>query len=103
MLQVSRLPVLLLLVGFYSPADAAILCANPSGSVNVRADVCRPSETKLDPVALGLTGPPGTSGYEVVTVGPIIILSRRGRNSFCPVLSRQKPGRRRVYQRWSPT
>ncbi len=41
--------------------EAAVLCANPSGSVFLRA-TCNGSEIKLDPVALGLVGPPGPAG-----------------------------------------
>src|SRR5260370_34962387 len=41
--------------------EAAVLCANPSGSVFLRA-TCNGSEIKLDPVALGLVGPPGPDG-----------------------------------------
>ena len=42
-------------------ADAALLCATRDGTVKVR-DACKPTETRLDPVALGLQGPPGPSG-----------------------------------------
>jgi hypothetical protein len=75
--QQWRLPVLRLLVGFYSSADAAILCANASGAVFVRSTTCRAGETQLDPVALGLSGPAGApgadgadgvSGWEIVRV-----------------------------------
>jgi len=38
------------------PAEAAVLCANPSGSVFVRA-TCKNNETTLDPAALGLVSP----------------------------------------------
>jgi hypothetical protein len=51
--------------GLCSYADAAVLCANPSGSVFLRTQ-CSGNETYLDPVALGLVGPPGPQG----PVGP---------------------------------
>ena len=44
-----------------SVANAAVLCANPSGSVFVR-ETCKSNETKLDPAALGLVGPQGPAG-----------------------------------------
>src|SRR5262245_23132249 len=63
-LMVLRLPLLVLaglLVGISSHAEALVLCANPSGSVFVRA-VCQAGEKKVDPVALGLQGPKGDTG-----------------------------------------
>src|SRR5262249_15275791 len=57
--------VVMLLVGIAMSIDAAVLCANASGSVFVRAQ-CMGNEQQLDPVALGLVGPSGISGYEVV-------------------------------------
>src|SRR5437773_10485943 len=52
-----------LLVLAVGDARAAVLCTNGSGSgmVRVRA-ACRPREVQLDPVALGLQGPPGPQG-----------------------------------------
>src|SRR5262245_47210049 len=50
-----------------SSADAAMLCARPrsdgtfSTSVKIR-EVCTVREAPLDPLALGLTGPPGPAG-----------------------------------------
>jgi len=44
--------MMVLFVGISSHADAAVLCANPSGSVFVR-EVCKKNEVQLDPVALG--------------------------------------------------
>ena len=64
MLNQWRLPALLLCVGFCSSADAAVLCANPSGGVTVRTTACAAGETLLDPVALGLTGPAGADGAD---------------------------------------
>jgi hypothetical protein len=55
----------LLVVGTASRAEALVLCANPSGSVFVRA-TCQSSEQTLDPLALGLQGPQGDPG----TAGP---------------------------------
>lgn len=51
------------LVGMFSYADAAVLCANPSGGVSVRS-ACRSNETALNPSALGL----GLSGWEQLIV-----------------------------------
>lgn len=53
--------VTLLSVWIYSHADAAVLCAPRSGAVSVR-EACKSTETQLDPVALGLQGPPGPKG-----------------------------------------
>ena len=59
--------------GSSSAAPTMLLCANPSGSVFARQTSCHPSEDVLDPVALGLVGPPGPpgtpgiSGYELVS------------------------------------
>jgi hypothetical protein len=50
------------LVGISSYAYAAVLCANPSGSVFLRPAACKGNETALDPVALGLQGPQGPAG-----------------------------------------
>jgi len=46
---------------FCSDAAADVLCKTRSGSLKVR-DVCKPTETQADPVALGLQGPPGPQG-----------------------------------------
>lgn len=40
------------------PATATVLCSTHSGTVKVR-EICKPRETQLDPVALGLQGPAG--------------------------------------------
>ena len=53
--------VAIFVVGVGSRVDGAVLCANPSGSVFVRG-TCKPNETPLDPVALGLVGPAGPAG-----------------------------------------
>ena len=53
--------VAIFVVGIGSRVDGAVLCANPSGSVFVRG-TCKPNETPLDPVALGLVGPAGPAG-----------------------------------------
>ena len=59
-----------LVVGIFSSADAAVLCANASGALSVR-DSCRAGEIPLDPAARGLVGPAGISGLEVVTAPPV--------------------------------
>src|SRR5262245_18022652 len=69
----SRIVVLLaaVIATWDSRADAVVLCAKPradgtfSTSVKIR-EACRTSETRLDPGALGLQGPPGATG----PVGP---------------------------------
>src|SRR5204863_2899736 len=42
-------------------ASATVLCKTSTGLVAVR-DACKRGETQLDPVALGLQGPPGPKG-----------------------------------------
>ena len=59
--RILLLVMLMLLAGMTLYADADVLCANPSGSVFVRTQ-CKISEIHLDPVALGLVGPPGPPG-----------------------------------------
>ncbi len=44
-----------------APSFAAVLCSTRSGDLKVR-DTCRRGETQVDPVALGLEGPPGAKG-----------------------------------------
>jgi hypothetical protein len=51
-----------LLEGFFSYADAAVLCTNPSGSVSARTTQCIGNETQLNPAAFGLVGPTGPQG-----------------------------------------
>lgn len=50
-------------LGVVAPVEAAVLCApkGGDGSVKVR-EMCEKNETQLDPVALGLQGPPGPPG-----------------------------------------
>src|SRR2546425_4734098 len=51
------------LVMAFGGARAAVLCTAGSGSGTVRVrEACRPREVQLDPVALGLQGPPGPRG-----------------------------------------
>jgi hypothetical protein len=50
-----------LAVAAAAPLEAAVLCANPSGSVFVR-DVCKANEVTLNAAALGLVGPAGPAG-----------------------------------------
>src|SRR5262245_59795849 len=66
--------MLVLVVGIFSYADAAVLCANPSGSLAVRAASFKAGEIVVDPIALGLVGPKGAdgvSGWELKTSGQI--------------------------------
>ena len=49
-------------------ASAAVLCKTSTGLIAVR-DACKRGETQLDPVALGLQGPPGPTGAQG-TPGP---------------------------------
>ena len=55
------LPAMALSMFIAAEGTAAKLCANESGSVFVR-DACKANEKVLDPVALGLVGPPGPPG-----------------------------------------
>lgn len=59
--RILLLVMVMLLVGISAPAEADVLCTNPSGSVFVRTQ-CKGSEIQLNPVALGLVGPPGPQG-----------------------------------------
>src|SRR5262249_61364790 len=52
-------PGILLVVAL--SAEGAVLCSTGGGTLKVR-DACRPRETPVDPVALGLQGPPGPPG-----------------------------------------
>src|SRR4051794_27218918 len=56
-----RTLVLALLLSLSLSSHAAMLCTNRAGNVKLR-DVCRNSETQVDPVALGLQGPKGDKG-----------------------------------------
>ena len=52
------------LVLLTAPASADVLCKSKKGAVKARA-ACKPTETQLDPLALGLggaQGPPGVQG-----------------------------------------
>ena len=44
-----------------SAVHAGVLCTGRGGILRVR-DACKPRETRVDPVALGLQGPPGPPG-----------------------------------------
>jgi hypothetical protein len=59
----------LIAIATWQSADAKVLCSRHSGTVVVR-DACRPSETLLDPVALGLQGPAGPPGPPGDPLGP---------------------------------
>jgi hypothetical protein len=61
LISLGVLGLVVLLGGLFSAAAAAVLCANPSGSVSLRTQ-CNSNETQLDPVALGLVGPRGPQG-----------------------------------------
>ena len=84
--------MLLLVIGSFSFADAAVLCAGPSGMLSVRASSCLANETKVDPAALGLVGPPGAdgadgvSGWEFVRAAGIDVAPGQlsGRLANCP-------------------
>ena len=56
--RILLLVLVMLFVGISAPADADVLCSNPSGSVFVRTQ-CKANERQLDPVALGLVEPQG--------------------------------------------
>lgn len=66
-MRTARYVVIWLLVGLWSHADAAVLCArkdqegNASGTVVIRQE-CKKNEVQLDPVALGLKGEKGDPG-----------------------------------------
>jgi hypothetical protein len=49
-----------------SAANALVLCVNPSGNV-IALDACKAGWTQLDPVSVGLQGPPGPVGPQ----GPV--------------------------------
>src|SRR5262245_52071984 len=61
------LTLLIAVASLASPSCAAVLCARarPDGTFNTTIKLrasCHAPETQLDPVALGLQGPPGASG-----------------------------------------
>ena len=65
--------LVLALVAFATPADALVMCGpkKPDGSLREGAAVklrsaCKPNEVVVDPVALGLQGPPGV-GAAILT------------------------------------
>ena len=43
-------------------APGAVICARRSGTLKLRSDVCKPTETLVDATAIGLQGPPGPPG-----------------------------------------
>ncbi len=48
-----------------APSSGAVLCfKKETRAVKLRNESCRPNETAIDPVALGLQGPPGASGAQ---------------------------------------
>jgi hypothetical protein len=87
----------------FSYADAAVLCANPSGSLAVRASTCQAGETRVDPAALGLVGAPGApgapgadgvSGWELVRAAGVDVPAGQLRGGFaeCPAGKRPLGG-----------
>src|SRR5262249_48843096 len=60
-------------VAMSASASAAVLCKTSSGLVAVR-DVCNQGETELDPVVLGLQGPPGRQGLYLLVVAIAIAM-----------------------------
>jgi hypothetical protein len=44
------------------PSSAAVLCSTRRGLVKLREAACKPREQPVDPIALGLQGPPGEAG-----------------------------------------
>lgn len=69
--------------------EAAVLCARKNGALKLR-EACKAKETLVDPVALGLQGPPGAAGPAGAT-GPsqVIITETQAvsgfTNTFTPV------------------
>lgn len=55
---------LLLAPGWVDGAQGAILCKAKDGTVKVRNAVCLKHETLIDPLSLGLQGPPGPRGAQ---------------------------------------
>src|SRR5438552_5329056 len=65
-------PVVVVMVSAIT-SNAAVLCTGGSGSGTVRVRAtCRPRETQLDPVALGLQGPPGPSSVVMDSNGRLV-------------------------------
>jgi len=56
----------------YGIGSAAVLCATKKGAVKLRGDACKPKETAIDPVALGLQGPKGDPGTGLITIGETV-------------------------------
>jgi hypothetical protein len=75
--QLLALVIASAVLGSVSSAHAVVLCARQkadgtfNSSVRIR-EACRPTETQLDPIGLGLQGPAGTIGPSGPTgsVGP---------------------------------
>lgn len=53
---------LVLTVGGRGAASASILCKATDGTLKVRENVCQKKEVRIDPISLGLQGPPGPRG-----------------------------------------
>jgi collagen triple helix repeat protein len=56
-----RIVLVVVLVGIWGRAEAAVLCQKNSGVLAVREE-CKNKETQVDPAAVGLQGPPGPPG-----------------------------------------
>jgi hypothetical protein len=61
MTMMTRATVVTALLLNAVPAYSAVMCQTRSGTVKIR-DVCKPRETQVDPIALGLQGPQGEPG-----------------------------------------
>src|SRR4030095_5541391 len=60
---------LVLIAAMAAPVGAATLCANKKGALFERDGACKKKESTVDPVSLGLVGPPGPPGPQG-TQGP---------------------------------
>lgn len=57
------LPLVVVLLSAVCQSEAAVLCAAKNGTVKLRESTCKGKKEKaIDPVALGLQGPPGPPG-----------------------------------------
>jgi len=51
-----------IVLGGVETSTSAILCKAADGTLKVRSAVCQRKEARVDPVSLGLQGPPGPQG-----------------------------------------
>lgn len=93
---------LLLALGCLDVARGDILCQAKDGTLKVRDKVCFQHETRIDPAALGLQGPPGLPGLRGARgpqgaqgaqgiPGPIAKLHTELRTSSFPIISNAGP------------